>query len=279
MGHVNVPEGLKEIIQQNNEKAYPQIIMEQASYPYLFHLSDIRENLIAFLPVTKQMHVLERNAGCGALTGKLLSMALHVTAVVESEEEADILRVRYENAGNLTVLVVPASDTKPETNVLYQDQVYDMILIAGEFSKFQNELSCMREHLSDNGKLYVADANRLGLKYFAGCQEEYRGGYFAGLENYDKDPERFTEDDRHGEARVYTRKEYEQILKEAGFSGICRTSKFRLPFFRMNIFREGENFPTTGEILTGTDYSFLMRKKFLIRFWQKGYLENLPIPF
>ena len=62
MGHVNVPEGLKEIIQQNNEKAYPQIIMEQASYPYLFHLSDIRENLIAFLPVTKQMHVLERNA-------------------------------------------------------------------------------------------------------------------------------------------------------------------------------------------------------------------------
>ena len=76
MGHVNVPEGLKEIIQQNNEKAYPQIIMEQASYPYLFHLSDIRENLIAFLPVTKQMHVLERNAGCGALTGKLLSMAL-----------------------------------------------------------------------------------------------------------------------------------------------------------------------------------------------------------
>ena len=220
MGHVNVPEGLKEIIQQNSEKAYPQIIMEQASYPYLFHLSDIRENLIAFLPVTKQMHVLERNAGCGALTGKLLSMALHVTAVVESEEEADILRVRYENAGNLTVLVVPDSDTKPETNVLYQDQVYDMILIAGEFSKFQNELSCMREHLSDNGKLYVADANRLGLKYFAGCQEEYRGGYFAGLENYDKDPERFTEDDRHGEARVYTRKEYEQILKEAGFSGI-----------------------------------------------------------
>ena len=187
MGHVNVPEGLKEIIQQNSEKAYPQIIMEQASYPYLFHLSDIRENLIAFLPVTKQMHILERNAGCGALTGKLLSMALHVTAVVESEEEADILRVRYENAGNLTVLVVPDSDTKPETNVLYQDQVYDMILIAGEFSKFQNELSCMREHLSDNGKLYVADANRLGLKYFAGCQEEYRGGYFAGLENYDKD--------------------------------------------------------------------------------------------
>ena len=112
---------------------------------------------------------------------------------VESEEEADILRVRYENAGNLTVLVVPASDTKPETNVLYQDQAYDMILIAGEFSKFQNELSCMREHLSDNGKLYVADANRLGLKYFAGCQEEYRGGYFSGLENYDKDPERFTE--------------------------------------------------------------------------------------
>lgn len=218
MGHVNVPEGLKEIIQQNNEKAYPQIIMEQASYPYLFHLSDIRENLIAFLPLTKQMYVLERNADCGALTGKLLSMAFHVTAAVESEEEADILRVRYENADNLTVLVVPDSVT--ETKILYQDQTYDMILIAGEFSKYQNELSRMREHLSDNGKLYVADANRLGLKYFAGCQEEYRGGYFAGLENYDRESERFAEDNRDKEARAYTRKEYEQILKEAGFAEI-----------------------------------------------------------
>ena len=102
----------------------------------------------------------------------------------------------------------------------------------------------MREHLSDNGKLYVADANRLGLKYFAGCQEEYRGGYFAGLENYDKDPERFTEDDRHGEARVYTRKEYEQILKEAGFSGIY--SYYPYP---------DHKFPSCI------------------------YLENLPIPF
>ena len=53
-----------------------------------------------------------------------------------------------------------------------------------------------------------------------GVRRNTAGGYFAGLENYDKDPERFTEDDRHGEARVYTRKEYEQILKEAGFSGI-----------------------------------------------------------
>ena len=68
MGQVMVPERLLEIVQQNNEKAYPQIIMDEASYPYLFHLSDIRQNLIAFLPVTKQMRVLERNAGCGALT-------------------------------------------------------------------------------------------------------------------------------------------------------------------------------------------------------------------
>ena len=55
MGHVMVPERLLEVVQQNNEKAYPQIIMDEASYPYLFHLSDIRQNLIAFLPVTKQM--------------------------------------------------------------------------------------------------------------------------------------------------------------------------------------------------------------------------------
>ena len=220
MGHVMVPERLLEVVQQNNEKAYPQIIMDEASYPYLFHLSDIRQNLIAFLPVTKQMRVLERNAGCGALTGKLLSMALHVTAAVESMEEAEILRARYKDADNLTVSVISDADTGTEKNVLYRDQTYDMILIAGEFSRYQKELSCMREHLADSGKLYVADANRLGLKYFAGCQEEYRGGYFTGLENYDENPRIFTADEGDGKYRTYTRKEYEQILKEAGFPEI-----------------------------------------------------------
>ena len=43
MGQVMVPERLLEIVQQNNEKAYPQIIMDEASYPYLFYLSDIRQ--------------------------------------------------------------------------------------------------------------------------------------------------------------------------------------------------------------------------------------------
>ena len=210
MGQVMVPERLLEIVQQNNEKAYPQIIMDEASYPYLFHLSDIRQNLIAFLPVTKQMRVLERNAGCGALTGKLLSMALHVTAAVESMEEAEILRARYKDADNLTVSVISDADTGTEKNVLYRNQTYDMILIAGEFSRYQKELSCMREHLADSGKLYVADANRLGLKYFAGCQEEY----------YDENPRIFTADEGDVKPRVYTRKEYEQILKEAGFPEI-----------------------------------------------------------
>ena len=68
MGHVNVPEGLKEIIQQNNEKAYPQIIMEQASYPYLFHLSDIRENLIACFRAECRMRCTDRKTAFYGVT-------------------------------------------------------------------------------------------------------------------------------------------------------------------------------------------------------------------
>ncbi|MFR1310439.1 MAG: hypothetical protein ACLSCO_17225 [Gallintestinimicrobium sp.] len=30
----------------------------------------------------------------------------------------------------------------------------------------------------------MADANRIGLKYLAGCQEEYCGGYFTGIDGY-----------------------------------------------------------------------------------------------
>ena len=47
----------------------------------------------------------------------------------------------------------------------------------------------------------------------------------------------------------------------------------------MNIFREGENFPTTGEILTGTDYSFLMRKKVFDTVLAEGLFGELANSF
>ena len=61
---------------------------------------------------------------------------------------------------------------------------FDAILIAGHFYRWEKQLPVLRELLAPGGKLYVADANRIGLKYLAGCQEEYCGGYFTGIDGY-----------------------------------------------------------------------------------------------
>ena len=86
---------LYEVIKQNKREEYAAVIEKRAAYPYLYHLSQIRENLIGFLPLGRGMRVLECNPECGALTGKLLAMAGGVTALAESELQEKILRERF----------------------------------------------------------------------------------------------------------------------------------------------------------------------------------------
>lgn len=192
---------LYELVKQNKSGDFSDVIQEKASYPYLYHLSKIRENLIDWLPVTKEMCVLERNAECGALTGKLLEKAGEVVCLTENELSAKIIRERYRDAGER--LKVFCEDTPVAMR-------FDVILIAGNVYRYRDELKNLRTLLKENGRLILADANRLGLKYFAGCQEEYRGGYFTGLRNYDLGGDA-------DDARCYSRAEYEKMLRGAGF--------------------------------------------------------------
>lgn len=195
---------LYEFVKQNKSGDFADVIQEKASYPYLYHLSKIRQNLVDWLPITKEMRVLERNAECGALTGKLLEKAGEVICLTENELSAKIIRERYRDAGER--LKVFCEDTPVAMR-------FDVILVAGNVYRFREELKNLRMLLKENGRLILADANRLGLKYFAGCQEEYRGGYFTGLRNYD------TGDGQDGTdgGRCYSRAEYAKMLREAGF--------------------------------------------------------------
>ena len=95
MEDAEVLKELYETIKQNSKADYAGIIEQQASYPYLYHLSQIRENLISFLPFGGDMRVLECNPECGALTGKLLAMTGGVTVLAESELQEKILRERF----------------------------------------------------------------------------------------------------------------------------------------------------------------------------------------
>lgn len=201
---------LYDTVKQYPKEEFGRIIEEKAAYPYLYHLSPIRENLIGWLPITKEMKVLERNPECGAMTGKLLELAAEVTCVTDSDICTDIIRTRYRTAEGRLLTVPECSLEWRQT-----EGMYDMILVAGNFCSYIVELPDLKKLLKNDGKLIVADANRLGLKYMAGCQEEYRGGYFTGAEGYEAEPgiqEGFTD---YG--RSYTKNEYEALLKAAGY--------------------------------------------------------------
>lgn len=202
---------LYELVKQNKSGNFADVIQEKASYPYLYHLSKLRQNLIDWLPITGEMCVLERNAECGALTGKLLEKAGKVVCLTQNELSAEIIRERYGDAGER--LAVFCEDVPVAMR-------FDVILAAGSVYRFREELKNLRELLKENGRLILADANRLGLKYFAGCQEEYRGGYFTGLCDYDEvhggnAAKGSGQDDTGG--RCYSRIEYEKMLRGAGF--------------------------------------------------------------
>ncbi len=219
---------LYELVKQNKSGDFADVIQEKASYPYLYHLSKIRQNLIDWLPITREMRVLELNAECGALTGRLLEMAGEVCSVTEDEERAAIIRERCADGGERLIVLcrdVPVSGC------------FDVILIVGSVYRFREELKNLGALLKANGRLVLADANRLGLKYFAGCQEEYRGGYFTGLLNYDMggcetvshgDGRTASDGGRWGSTdgsrqdgaeggRCYSRAEYVKMLRGVGF--------------------------------------------------------------
>ena len=206
MEDAEVLKELYETIKQNSKADYAGIIEQRASYPYLYHLSQIRENLVSFLPFDKDMRVLECNPECGALTGKLLAMAGGVTALAESELQEKILRERFMEPQEREKLDIRRQ--------LPEHGRFDVILIAGHFYRWEKQLPALRELLAPGGKFYVADANRIGLKYLAGCQEEYCGGYFTGIDGY---PDAAAVG-RFG--RSYSRAEYTRLLQEAGFGGL-----------------------------------------------------------
>ena len=236
MADAEVLKELYETIKQNSKADYAGIIEQRASYPYLYHLSQIRENLVSFLPFDKDMRVLECNPECGALTGKLLAMTGGVTVLAESELQEKILRERF---------MEPQEREKLDIRRLLPEHGrFDAILIAGHFYRWEKQLPALRELLAPGGKLYVADANRIGLKYLAGCQEEYCGGYFTGIDGY---PDAAAVG-RSG--RSYSRAEYTGLLQAAGFGGL--TFYYPYPDHKFpSVIYSDEWLPQKGELAEG----------------------------
>ena len=237
-----IEDELLDIVKNNPPSSYQKIIEDRSSWPILYHLSPLRENIVEWLPITKEMKVLEVGSGCGAITGALSAKAAQVTCIDLSKKRSYINAYRHLDCENVTIHVGNFKDIEQE---LACD--YDYILLIGVFeygqgymgtdTPYEDFLRILQKHLDTKGRMAIAIENKFGLKYWAGCQEDHVGKYFEGIEDYPNG----------GGVRTFTKSGLEKIMKEVGI----KQYSFYFPYpdykFPTTLYSE-EYLPKIGEL-------------------------------
>lgn len=180
---------LLEIVSSTDAKDYNKIIEEKKSWPILYHLSDIRGNIVDWLPITKNDRVLEIGAGCGAITGTLAKKAGQVDCIELSRKRSLVNATRNSEFENINIHVGNFQDIEHTiTNKYDYITLIGVLEYAASYIKAKNPyvefLTIIRKHLAPGGKIVVAIENKYGLKYWAGCKEDHLGTYYSGIEGY-----------------------------------------------------------------------------------------------
>lgn len=163
-------------------------IIKSCSYPIIYHLSYLRENILNWYQFDSEASILEIGAGCGAITGLLCNRLKKVVAVELTKRRATINFERNKNKENLEIFV-------GNFNNMTFESKFDYVVLNGVFeyaisftegeNPYVDFLNYIKNFLKPNGKILIAIENRIGLKYFAGAREDHTGKFFSGLNKYE----------------------------------------------------------------------------------------------
>lgn len=227
-----------------NNNDYKAVIDEKNNWPFLYHLSQFRGNIVSWFPMNKATKVLEIGSGCGAITSVIAPKCGELTCVDLSKKRSLINAYRNKDRDNITIKLGNFQDVEPSL-----DTDYDLILLIGVFeyaaayigsdSPYTKFLNIIKKHVKKDGHIIIAIENRMGLKYLAGCQEDHLGNYFSGIENYPDG----------GVVRTFTRPALEKIFKE------CEVSRYSFyypyPDYKfMHTLYSDDRLPVKGELTT-----------------------------
>lgn len=206
-----IEDEILDIVKKYPASEYARVIEKRASWPILYHLSPLRENIVDWIPMDQSMKVLEVGSGCGAITGALSRKAREVTCIELSEKRSLINAYRHRDCENVTIQLGNFKDIERE---LPRD--YDYIFLIGVFeygqgymgtdTPYEDFMAILKKHMCPGGRMVIAIENKLGMKYWAGCREDHYGTYFSGIEDYPDG----------GGVRTFTRRGLEQIMKTNG---------------------------------------------------------------
>lgn len=212
----NVENEILKIVKENQDI---HDIEDELSFPILYHLSPMRENILNWYSFKENADVLEIGAGCGAITGILCNKCSNVTSVELSKRRAAINYERHKKYDNLTIYVGNLND-------INFDKKFDYVILngvfeyAGSFTEGDNPyvdfLKNTVAYMKPTGKMLIAIENRLGLKYFAGSSEDHTNIHFLGLNNYQG----------VSTVRTFSKTEMKDVCCEAGLQKV----KFFYPY-------------------------------------------------
>ncbi len=203
---------LLEIVSKHPQSEYNRIISERNSWPVLYHLSEIRQNIINWIPMEKDSVVLEIGSGCGAMTGAIAKKCKELDCI-ELAKKRSLVNATRNKDYNINIFVGNFQDIEPTIT-----KKYDYITLIGVLeyaakyinaeNPYEEFLRIIKKHLAPGGKVLIAIENQYGLKYWAGCKEDHIGDYNTGIENYRTD---------YG-IRTFSKGKLQEIIANAGFN-------------------------------------------------------------
>lgn len=160
-------------------------------WPSRYHLSPVRANLLRPLVADIEgRDVLEIGAGCGAISRFLGEAgARSVVALEGSRQRARSTALRCADLPNVASVAESLQALRPEVS-------FDVVTLIGvlEYARIHfrtgaegdpvaHMLAAARARLRPGGVLIVAIENQLGLKYYAGYDEDHVATPFFGIED------------------------------------------------------------------------------------------------
>jgi SAM-dependent methyltransferase len=199
-----------------DERDIFEILRNDNRWPILYQLAPQRQNIAIPMDITKTDDVLEIGAGMGAITGALSKKAGSVDCIDLSKRRSLANAYRNKSAENISIYV-------GNFEKIALSKQYDVAVLIGvlEYAQsyiksdnaFEAFLQRVRDALKPSGRMYIGIENRLGLKYFAGHNEDHWGRPFVGIEGYINDVHR-------EKAKTFSKSELEKLLCDSGFGDL-----------------------------------------------------------
>ncbi len=237
-----------ELLETVKGQKQKEVLYSSDNWPILYHLSDIRENLLEWYPFSENASLLEIGSGCGALTGLFSRKVKDVTCIELSEKRSLINAYRNRERDNVRIMIGNFRDMKMNNKYDYVTLIgvweYAGLYVGGDFP-YLKMLNKIKQYLKENGKIIIAIENKTGFKYWNGAPEDHTGDLYGGLNDYI--------DSSH--VRTFSKQEIEQMLCRAGISEFV--FYYPMPDYKLpEVIYSDEILPRTGsERNYGKDYS------------------------